>query len=310
MKLFAASIPFLLSLALGAISLKAEETGPQAGQKIAFMGDSITEGIYGDPNGTGYVRLVERAFKQQGKPIVVITAGENGNTSKDMLARLDKDVLSKKPDWMTLSCGVNDVWHGGDGVPLDCYKKNIAAIVDQATAAGIKVILLTPTMIGEDKPDAPANKMLDTYVDFIRSFAKERNLPLADESAAMHAAYPEQAALAPKLKEPLILTKDGVHPNGLGNEIMAATLLKAMGFTDEQIAQAREMWLDLPESVKVADHVFVSVRQYLKLREIANSQDRSVADLIGKTEQKDIPTLLKNPPTTGASSTEAAPEKQ
>ncbi len=28
-----------------------------------------------------------------------------------MLARLDEAVISKKPQWMTLSCGVNDVWH-------------------------------------------------------------------------------------------------------------------------------------------------------------------------------------------------------
>lgn len=27
-----------------------------------------------------------------------------------MLARLDASVISKDPDWMLLSCGVNDVW--------------------------------------------------------------------------------------------------------------------------------------------------------------------------------------------------------
>ena len=42
-----------------------------------------------------------------------------GHKSNDMLARLEADVLSKNPQWMTLSCGVNDVWHGNKGVPLD-----------------------------------------------------------------------------------------------------------------------------------------------------------------------------------------------
>ena len=64
------------------------------------------------------------------KKIEVIPAGVGGNTSKDMLARLDRDVLSKKPDWMTLSCGVNDVWHGATGVPLDQYQQNITSIVE------------------------------------------------------------------------------------------------------------------------------------------------------------------------------------
>ena len=71
-----------------------------------------------------------------------------------MLARLDKDVISKKPQWMTLSCGVNDVWHFKlklgkrtfQGVGLEDYKKNIRAIVDKAQAAGIKVMILTSTM--------------------------------------------------------------------------------------------------------------------------------------------------------------------
>lgn len=68
-----------------------------------------------------------------------------------MLARLEKDVLSKKPDGMTLSCGVNDVWHGAREVKLEDYKQNITAIVDRAQAAGVKVMIRTSTMIKEDQ---------------------------------------------------------------------------------------------------------------------------------------------------------------
>jgi len=46
-----------------------------------------------------------------------------------MLARVDNDVIAKKPDWMKLNCGVNDVRHGTKGVPLDEYQKNITEIV-------------------------------------------------------------------------------------------------------------------------------------------------------------------------------------
>ena len=59
---------------------------------------------------------------------------------------------------MTLSCGVNDVWHFKlrlgkrtfKGVGLEEYKKNITAIIDKAQAANIKVMVLSSTMIGED----------------------------------------------------------------------------------------------------------------------------------------------------------------
>ena len=55
-----------------------------------------------------------------------------------MLARLDESVISQKPHWMVLSCGVNDVWHfklrlGRQtfvGVPFDEYKNNITSIID------------------------------------------------------------------------------------------------------------------------------------------------------------------------------------
>src|SRR5471032_3390124 len=83
------------------------------GQKIAFLGDSITAQGWEVPG--GYVKLVTAGFETLGVHITPIPAGVGGNTSRDMLARLQNDVISKKPDWMTLSCGVNDVWHGPGG---------------------------------------------------------------------------------------------------------------------------------------------------------------------------------------------------
>ena len=47
-----------------------------------------------------------------------------------MLARLQKDVIDRHPDWVSISCGVNDVWHGERGVLLPDYKKNMTQIVD------------------------------------------------------------------------------------------------------------------------------------------------------------------------------------
>ena len=100
-----------------------------------------------------------------------------------MLARLERDVISKKPDWMTLSCGVNDVWHGVNGVPLDQYKKNITEIVDKCEAAHIKVMILTSTMINEVPNDN--NTKLAGYNEFLRELAKEKKLPVGDLNEEM-----------------------------------------------------------------------------------------------------------------------------
>ena len=90
------------------------------GDRIAFLGDSITaNGNW--PN--GYVNLVMKGLEVAGVKAEKIPAGVSGNKSNDMLARLDRDVLSKNVKWMTFSCGVNDVWHFDwkKGVPLDDY---------------------------------------------------------------------------------------------------------------------------------------------------------------------------------------------
>jgi lysophospholipase L1-like esterase len=300
---FSLSLAALLSLVIGLLlPLRAQDTsGPQNGQKVAFLGDSITQNGWTNPN--GYVHLVEMAMQQQGRTITVIPAGVSGNTSKDMIARFDKDVLSKHPDWMTLSCGVNDVWHGANGVPLDQYQTNITSMVDQATSAGIKVVILTSTMIGEDQPN-PNNQKLIAYNDFLKGLAAKDNLPLADLNAAMQDALAKIRAKGPVNGN--LLTVDGVHMNGLGDEMMAAGILKAFGFTDAQLAQARDMWLDLPNGMAITPRAALTVRQYLQLEDLAAGQGKSVNDLFNDALAKDVQTLLISASANGTNSTAPA----
>ena len=182
------------------------------GQKLAFMGDSITQGGWGNPG--GYVRLTIAGLEANGAKVTPIPAGIGGHKSDQMLARLKKDVLEKKPDFMTLSCGVNDVWHGARGVLLDQYKVNITAIVDQCAAAGVKVVILTATVIGEEL-DNDNNKKLAPYNEFLRSLAAEKKLPLAD----LYSMFAE--VIKTKTKPGNAYTSDGVHMNSAGDQIMA-----------------------------------------------------------------------------------------
>jgi lysophospholipase L1-like esterase len=265
---------------VGISSISAQiPAGPQAGQKVAFLGDSITQ--FGEGPG-GYVRLVASAMHDNARDIIIVPAGVSGNTSKDMLARLGRDVLSKKPDWMTLSCGVNDVWHGANGVPLDQYKTNITSIVDQATAAGIKVCILTATMITED-PGNAFNQKLAPYNDFLRDLAKQRNLPLADLNAEMRAELTQMRAGTPPPGN--LLTVDGVHMNGLGNEMMAAGILKAFGLTDGQIAAAKKAWFDQPDGASLSAKISISVRQLEQLQ-AARAQDKQVDATLNRALNK------------------------
>ena len=226
----ALSLAAIVHSSHGAIAVK-------SGEKIGFLGDSITQGGWSSP--TGYVRLVMAGLKANGIDAEAVPAGISGHKSNQMLARLDKDVLSKKPQWMTLSCGVNDVWHGAKGVPLDQYKENITKIVDTATAAGAKVVILTATVIYE-KLDSPQNVQLAPYNDFLRALAKEKNLPLADLNAMFH-----ERIKAENKPDKKVVTSDGVHMNGEGNKLMATGVLRAMGFDDAAMAKAQESWTEL-----------------------------------------------------------------
>lgn len=265
-----------LALALSPL-LSAGEILVKTGESIAFLGDSITQQGAGSPG--GYVRLVASGLAAQGIEVTVIPAGISGHKSNQMLARLEKDVLSKKPTWMTLSCGVNDVWHQarGEGVLLEDYKKNITEILDRCQQAGVKVVLLTATQIGLPLTK-PENVKLADYNAFLRETAKARNLPLADLNAAMAA---EQAALEAAGNK-RSLTGDGVHMNLYGNLMMAKGVLTTFGLDEQQLAAANAHWRKLPGISQVAAKISLSLDEQAALEGLAASQKKSVDALVGE----------------------------
>ena len=247
--------------------------------RIAFLGDSIT--AQGN-RPTGYVNLVIETLAANGIKAVKIPAGMGGHRSTHMLKRLDKDVIAKKPQIMTLSCGVNDVWHGRAGVRLEDYKKNISAIVDKAQQAGIQVCILTATMISEN-PAAANNRKLAAYNDFLRELAKEKNCLLADLNADMQKELVALHAKYPGLKGNL-LTVDGVHMNPLGDRMMARGILRAFGLTDEQIAKGEPIWQKKNRNQTMS----LPVQEYLKLAENAFAAGKTVPEYLKMLVRQDI----------------------
>ena len=284
------SVGYSFLAAFAAASLWA---GPviRDGQKLAFMGDSITQQGAGQPS--GYVRLIVSGLEANGIKVAPVFAGISGHKSNDMLGRLDRDVLEKKPDFMTLSCGVNDVWHGERGVPLDAYKKNITEICDKALAAGIKVVVLTATMIGEDQAN-PNNQKLIPYNEFLRTLAKERKLPLADLNAEMQTAVAKaKAANAPKPNKANYLTSDGVHMAPPGDQMMAEGVLRAMGLDVGQLAKAKAAWLAIPRSANLKVTAAVSLDEYSLLMEKAAKENLSCEEYVSALVTKAVEAALK-----------------
>jgi len=286
MKSFQFVTVFVVLVSLSS-SLFAGDIAVKDGQKIAFMGDSITAA---GKRPLGYCQLVLLALKDQGVNTSGVFAGISGHKSNQMLARLEKDVLRHKPDWMTLSCGVNDVWHGKRGVALEPYKKNITAIVDKAQAAGIKVMILTSTMIREDQ-SADLNQKLAPYNVFLKELAKEKGCLFADLNSDMQEALKKFPASAKKGKQ---LTSDGVHMNPLGNFMMAKGVAKAFGLTDTQLESSQQKWVNLPNAAEVRmPSLRVSLAEMDKLNAAAAKEGKSIKQIFSEVINKKKEELLK-----------------
>lgn len=235
-----------LLLALGAATLSGREARPASDvnlrrvRRIVTLGDSITQGG-GRPG--GYVWQIDQYLQvlYPEQKIEVINAGISGHKSTDMLARFQRDVLDKKPDVVTISVGINDVWHGftpnnpaGYGpnrVPLENYRKNVEAMIQAAQKAGVQVVLFTTTIF-EDEPHSIRNLRVQNYNDAVRDLARQYGLPVADQYAAFHAAWDQNRASGAKL------TSDQVHLATAGDTLMARTALRALGVRERQLAAA------------------------------------------------------------------------
>jgi lysophospholipase L1-like esterase len=211
--------------------------------RIVTLGDSITQ-AGGAPG--GYVTKIGHALKAllPKQPIEIVNVGIGGHKSNDMLARFQRDVLDKKPDLVTISVGINDVWHGytpehpsghgPNGVPLEAYRQNVAAMLEKAKAAKVRVVLFTTT-IYEDEPGSSKNNRVAGYNDALRELAAQYGATVADQNAAFLAAWAHN-----RKTDGGKLTTDTVHLAPAGETLMARTALLAFGFTRDQVSRVED----------------------------------------------------------------------
>lgn len=196
-------------------------------QRIVFLGDSITQA--GNRPG-GYVALVRDEIKQAypDLSIEVIGAGISGHKVPDLQQRLKRDVLDKRPTTVVIYIGINDVWHSvrDKGTPIEDFESGLNDIIAQIKEVGSKVILCTPSMIGEKHDGTNSlDEMLTQYSDVSRKVASENEVGLLDlrNEFVAHLKVNNTENL-----EKGVLTNDGVHLNRTGNQFVADKMLAAL----------------------------------------------------------------------------------
>jgi len=201
-------------------------------QKILFIGDSITDADrrgQSAPYGSGYVSLARNLIVARYPELHLqfVNRGIGGNTTRDLLARWEADVIAEQPDWLSLKIGINDVWRGFRGnpheaVPLPEYVASVRQLLDQTRAqTAAQLILLTPYMIEADRAN-PMRAEMDRYGEAVTALAQAYGAVLADTQAAFDVALQHTASSD--------WAADQIHPNGPGHAIIALAFLRAVGF--------------------------------------------------------------------------------
>ncbi|MCF0073616.1 SGNH/GDSL hydrolase family protein [Dyadobacter sp. CY261] len=196
--------------------------------RVVFFGDSITQaGV----SPTGYITKVGEMLKSnsQDSQYELIGAGIGGNKVYDLYLRLEDDVLAKKPDVVFIYVGINDVWHkasSGTGTDPDKYVKFYEALIKKLKAQNIRVIVCTPTVIGERNDNSnQQDGDLNQYSKLIREIATRNSLQLLD----LRQHFQDYLAKNnPENKEKGILTSDRVHLTDAGNQFLAEKMLEAL----------------------------------------------------------------------------------
>ena len=216
--------------------------------KIVFLGDSITEaGVYDKevgveyngelvyPNYTGFITFLSQSTPKNTK---LIGKGISGDKVSDLLTRYKKDVIDLNPDIVFIYIGINDVWHKydfGTGSDIDLYENGLRQIISEIQKIGSKVVLCTPTVIGENYGDftlanqyveqyrdaktmESMNNDLDAFSDVVRNLSSEYNTGLIDLRKIFMSYISENN---PSNNPSGILTYDGVHLNDQGNKLIA-----------------------------------------------------------------------------------------
>jgi lysophospholipase L1-like esterase len=217
--------------------------------KAVFLGDSITmAGVYdtevgvqsGDtliyPKYSGFITLLKNDIEDD---IELIGKGVSGDKVSNLLERYKEDVLSLNPDIVFIYIGINDVWHKydfGTGTDILFYENGLRKIIADIKSNGARVVLCTPTVIGENKGEFTlVNKFkdietmeimngdLDAYSDVIRKLSSELDTDLVD----LRKIFVNYILENNPNNEPAgITTYDGVHLNDLGNKLIADQMLK------------------------------------------------------------------------------------
>lgn len=206
--------------------------------RIVFAGDSVTdmesaqpvgEGLF-DNLGRSYVRIIENMLVSWYPElnIRITNSGVSGNTSRDLIERYDRDVVSLNPDWVSICIGINDVWRQFDSPAMpdiavmpEEYRENVEKMILEVKDRVKGIFILSPYYMESNREDM-MRKRMDEYVEICRLLAEKYECVFVDFQGLYERFL--------KIRHSSCIAWDRVHPNQMGATLMAREFLSKCGF--------------------------------------------------------------------------------
>ena len=177
-------------------------------KRILVFGDSLSDG-YGLKRSQAYPALLAAKLEAAGLHYQVINSNATGDTTDSGLRRLPPH-LKRKIDILILELGINDAFRG---VPVDEIRKNLQAIIDQVKARNPRLgFIICGMRLSNYAAENYVSAFGQMYVDL---------------------AVKNHAALVPYLLDgvagdPLLNLPDHIHPNAVGQKILAENVWRVL----------------------------------------------------------------------------------
>ncbi|MCO8123665.1 SGNH/GDSL hydrolase family protein [Stieleria sp. TO1_6] len=204
------------------------------GDTVVFLGDSITHQRL-------YTQYIEDFFitRFPSTPLKFHNAGIGGDKAWDALQRLDRDVLSKDPQLVTILLGMNDGrYQAFDHQIFKTYETDMTELLDRLVESGTTVSPITPTMFDataaramlKQRPRDESmlreyNAVLAYFGTWLRGESDRRNM----QSIDMFSPLNQLTRLARQDESGFTFIKDAIHPGPAGQLIMAHAWLENLG---------------------------------------------------------------------------------
>ncbi len=200
-----------------------------------FQGDSITDAyrLKDSSNlqyfGYGYATMVAgRLHQKYPGEFTFFNRGVSGDRTVDLYARIKKDVINLKPDYMSVLVGVNDICHDftqQNGVSPEKYEKILTMYLSEIQEAlpNIKIVILEP-FIADGEFTREQGPELRPQVEKVAAAAKRVAAALQLPFVPLQKTFDEWVQ---KYGETYV-THEGVHPTNAGHTIIAEALLQTL----------------------------------------------------------------------------------